>query len=33
MKLPDEAAKRLELYHAMENGFGALDFRNDNAVK
>jgi hypothetical protein len=33
MGLPDEAAKRLELYHAIDDGFGVLDFRNDMAVQ
>jgi hypothetical protein len=33
MGISDEAAKRLELYHAIDDGFGVLDFRNDKAVK
>lgn len=32
MQVPADAAKRLDVYHARQYGFGALDFRNDRAV-
>jgi hypothetical protein len=33
MGISDQAAKRLEFYHAIDDGFGVLDFRNDKAMK
>ncbi|MGV0795927.1 AAA family ATPase [Mycolicibacterium elephantis] len=32
MNFSDDAAKRISMYHALDQGFRVLDFRNDNAV-